>query len=63
MKYRTIHLTLPEELLAALDQAAAETHENRSNYIRLAIVLRVRRLSIAPEPPEDELLRLMRQSV
>ena len=55
MATKTINLSLDDELLKLLDQAAANAFASRSDYMRQLIVQRVR-----PEPKDewDELLEM-----
>jgi metal-responsive CopG/Arc/MetJ family transcriptional regulator len=40
-KYRSLSISLPAELVAKIDRAAKRNYQNRSDFIRESIVLRV----------------------
>lgn len=66
MAVQTINLSLPKELLARVDAAAASEYASRSDFLRQALVERLRAIeSLTPQAPEvsPKLTSKVRQSV
>lgn len=60
MQSKRIIIRLPEELIAAIDEAAGEYFETRSEFIRMAILMRLKRQSLVDQPSkEDQLAKIL----
>lgn len=60
MQSKRIIIRLPDELIAVIDDAAADYFETRSEFIRMAILMRLKRQSLVDQPSkEDQLAKIL----
>jgi len=61
MKKRTINITLPEDLVRRADEQAALEYMSRSEYIRSALINKLRIDEAAAAPDAEDIIRSHRR--
>lgn len=60
MHSKKIEVRMPDELIKAIDEAAQEYFESRSGFVRLAILMRLKRQSLVDQPDQgDQIAKIL----